>query len=67
MDYKKHIVGAFEPTDERRKAFAQLLDAGPLTTGLVYRAELPRWRPDRRGVGGSDADLDSRFSVGGGT
>jgi 2-oxoglutarate ferredoxin oxidoreductase subunit beta len=62
MGYKKRVVDGFEPTDDRREAFAQLLDAGPLTTGLLYRAELPRWEADARGDE-PDSALEAAFVV----
>ena len=65
MAYKKRVEAGFEPVDDRREAFAQLLDAGPLTTGLLYRAALPQWQAAPRSDQGVDA-LDARFSVAGG-
>jgi 2-oxoglutarate ferredoxin oxidoreductase subunit beta len=64
MGYKKRVQTGFEATDRRREAYAQLLDAGPLTTGLLYRAELARWHADDAEPR-SLAELESAFVVGG--
>ena len=64
MGHKKRVQTGFEATDRRREAYAQLLDAGPLTTGLLYRAEHARWHPDDAEPR-SLAAQESAFVVGG--
>ncbi len=66
MGYKKQVKAGFEPTEDRREAYAQLLDGGPLTTGLLYRTRLPQWQPEARREEPAEA-LDADFVVGGGT
>jgi 2-oxoglutarate ferredoxin oxidoreductase subunit beta len=62
MGYKKRVQAGFEATGSRRDAFAQLFDAGPLTTGLLFRAELPPWQPDPRADEPVDA-LEAAFVI----
>jgi len=53
MGYKKLVHEDFETTNDRRDAYAQVLEDHHFTTGLLYRAELPLWHRDR----GASSDL----------
>ena len=62
MAYKKRIEAGFVVTANRREAYGQLLDAGPLTTGLLYRAQRPEWQPETRAQQSPEA-LQASFRV----
>lgn len=62
MGYKKRIQSGFEVTDQRGEAYRQLVDAGPLTTGLLYRLERTQWTPAERSARSLES-LQSAFRV----
>jgi 2-oxoglutarate ferredoxin oxidoreductase subunit beta len=52
----------FEPTSNRHEALRQLMDDDGLSSGLLYRAEVPASRPDP--VKTTDLEtLEKRFRV----
>lgn len=62
LGWKKRVHEGFEPTDKRAAAFAALADDDGFTTGILYRAPRPAYRPDHS----APADLDTierRFEV----
>jgi len=48
LGWKKRVHEGFEPTDDRAAAFAALSDDDGFTTGILYRAPRPAFRPDQR-------------------
>lgn len=62
MGYKKRVHAGFEPTDNRAEAFAALAGDDGFTTGTLYRAERPCYRPDATGSKSPD-EIAARFQV----
>ncbi|WP_440997035.1 2-oxoacid:ferredoxin oxidoreductase subunit beta [Arhodomonas sp. SL1] len=62
MQYKSHVHGGFEPTDDRRQAFLQLLDDDEFTQGLLFRSTAPAYTPDTA-ESADTASIAEQFAV----
>ncbi len=62
LGWKKRVHEGFEPTDDRAAAFAALAEDDGFTTGILYRAPRPSFRPDTRDPADM-ATIEKRFEV----